>query len=140
MLPAINLLYHEGLWYPWMKLEQNRIDVRRDEWVSAHRLLAPLQRRGDGKLDALGVKQRDPGDRIASGVDHPACHPNNDIRIGIRPERHLIAELEPSGGIGNHLVVAFGDSMPCNQGRRPAETPRFIALYVKPQGPAIRDG
>ena len=55
------------------RLEQHGIDIRGDEWASARRLLAPLQWRGHGKLDGLGVKQRDPGERIARGVDHPAC-------------------------------------------------------------------
>src|SRR5215472_6470520 len=59
--------------------------------------------------------------------------------IGIWPERDLIAEFEPSGGISNNLVVAFGNSVPCNEGRRSAETSRFVTLYVKPQGPPIYD-
>ena len=89
VLPAIDLLCDSGFIDAWIKADQHRIDVGGDERAAARCRLAALQRWRDGKLDRLGVEQREPCDGIARGGDHSLCQPDDRIGVAVRSERHF---------------------------------------------------
>ena len=97
----------------------------------AARELHARGRRGEIELQLLRVGQRDVDRRIAAGVDLVARQADDGERVAA--ERDTVAERQPGGAVGDHLVVAARDAASLDDLRRAARPRRLVADDVEPE-------
>ena len=59
----------------------------------------------------MGVEEGQPGNRVTGGARHAPGEADHGVEIMVRPEPHLLPDVQPRRGIGDHLIRL--SVMPC---------------------------